>query len=255
MCYDIKASKEAQLKRARRYGDEKAVKEIEESILPLTDLPLFHATGFQHPKLLVYTNRDPKVPEVSTWGLVPHWVRDSKQKEKYWNNTLNARGESVFEKPSFRDAARQQRCIIPVDGFYEHHHFKGNTYPYFIHRKDREPLSLAGLWNEWTDPESGHTLHTFSIVTTKGNPMMARIHNNPRLEGPRMPLILPEELEDAWLAPGDDVLDLKALESLMLPYPEDALEAYTVNRLRGKEYSGNVPGISNEVLYPELAAS
>lgn len=252
MCYDIKASMEAQLKRARRYGDQEAIVEIEKKMVPLTDLPLFHTNGFQHPKLLIYTERSPAVPEVATWGLIPHWVKDSAQQKKYWNNTLNARGETVFEKPAFRDAARTHRCIIPIDGFYEHHHYKGNTYPFYIHRRDEQPLDLAGIWNEWTDPETGEIWRTFSIVTTRGNPVMARIHNNPRLEGPRMPLILPEELEEDWLAPVTDDLDLQALETLIQPYPEERLDAYTVGRLRGKEYKGNVPDISEEVTYPEL---
>ena len=254
MCYDIKASLNAQLKRARHYGDQKAIREIEEKIVPLTDLPLFHTSGFMHPRLLVYTERSPRVPEVATWGLVPHWVKDIAGRKKIWNNTLNARGETVFEKPAFRDAARYHRCIIPVDGFYEHHHFKGGTYPFFIHHKDREPLSLAGVWNAWTNPETGETTNTFSIVTTEGNPMMAKIHNNPRIKGPRMPLILPGELEDKWLQPIEDVLDIKAMEDLIRPYPETKLQAYTVDRLRGKGYKGNVAEINREVRYPELEA-
>ena len=252
MCYDIKASLKSQLKRARHYGDEKAIREIEERIVPYTDLPLFHASGFKHPKLLIYTEQSPKVPEVATWGLIPHWVKDQAGRDKIWNNTLNARGETVFEKPAFRDAAKTHRCIIPVDGFYEHHHFRGATYPFYIHRKNNEPLSMAGVWSAWTDPQNGGEIKTFSIVTTEGNPMMARIHNNPKMQGPRMPVILPEELEDKWLVPVKDDLDIKSLEDLLLPYPESELEAYTVDRLRGKEYKGNVEGISSRVPYPEL---
>ncbi len=253
MCYDIKASLNAQLKKARHYGDQNAIREIEEKIIPYTDLPLFHTTGFMHPKLLIYTERSPHYPEIATWGLVPHWVKDHGQRKKFWNNTLNARGENFFEKPAFRDAARHHRCVIPIDGFYEHHHYRGNTYPYFIYRKDREPLYLAGVWNAWKDPESGDYWNTFSIVTTEGNPMMARIHNNPKIEGPRMPLILPEELHDQWMQPVHDEVDIKAIVSLIQPYPEEELDAHTVGRLRGKEYGGNVEGISEEFLYPELA--
>lgn len=252
MCYDIKASLNAQMKRARHYGDESAIREIEEKLVPLTDLPLFHASGFQHPRLLIYTERSPRVPEVSTWGLIPHWVKDDAQRRKLWNNTLNARGETLFEKPAFRTSARYHRCIIAVDGFYEHHHFRGNTYPYFIHRHDGQPISLAGLWNEWTDPGSGETWNSFSIVTTGGNPMMSRIHNNPKLEGPRMPLILPDELDERWLMKVEDEVDIKAIEDLIKPYPEEELEAHTVARLRGKEYQGNVEGITQKVEYPEL---
>ncbi|MBT8322749.1 MAG: SOS response-associated peptidase [Eudoraea sp.] len=252
MCYDIKASLEAQLKRAIRFGDEEAVRQIEEQLVPYTDLPLYHASGFQHPRLLIYTDRSPEVPEVSVWGLVPHWVKDEAQLKKLWNNTLNARGETIFEKPSFRWAAMHNRCIIYVDGFYEHHHFKGKTYPFYLHRKDRQPLAFAGLWSEWTDPESGEVKNTFSIVTTTGNELLAKVHNNPKIKGPRMPLILPEELTDKWLEPVDDELDMQAIQELIQSYPADVLEAYTVHRLRGKEYPGNIPEINDPVTYSEL---
>ena len=253
MCYDIKASLEAQLKRARRDGDLHAIQEIEKKLIPLTDLPIFHASGFSHPKLLIYTSESPGIPIVASWGLVPHWVKDSAQLKKFWNNTLNARGETIFEKPAFRQAARYNRCLVYIDGFYEHHHFGGKTYPYFIYLKDNGPMILAGLWSEWTDRETGELWNTFSIVTTEGNPLLAKIHNNPKLKGPRMPLILPEEIADQWLMEVEDELDIKAVQAQILSYPEEALAAHTVARLRGKEYLGNVQQISEQVEYPELA--
>ena len=252
MCYDIKTSLEAQLKRALRRGDAQAAEEIREKLLPYTDLPLFHASGFSHPRLLIYTDQQPDFPSVATWGLVPFWVKDSKQQKSLWNRTLNARGETIFEKPSFRKAAESNRCLIYVDGFYEHHHQGSKTFPYYIHRKDGEPMVLAGLYSDWPDPDTGELLTTFTIVTTEGNPMMARIHNNPKLPGPRMPLILPDELADRWLDPVQDPLDRKALEDLIRSYPQEELEAYTVGKLRGKEYAGNVPEINRPVNYAEL---
>ncbi len=252
MCYDIKASLEAQLNRARRENDYQAIEEILEKLAPLTDLPIYHASGFSHPELLIYTDRSPNFPEVATWGLVPHWVKDNEQRKKQWNNTLNARGETIFEKPSFRYSAKNNRCIVYVDGFYEHHHFDGKTYPFYIFQKDNKPLALAGLWSEWKDPENGGIINTFSIVTTTGNKKMAKIHNNPKLKEPRMPVILPQELEDKWLQTIEDELDIKAIQELIKEYPEDELEAYTVHRLRGKEYMGNVPSISEKFVYDEL---
>ncbi|MEB8328436.1 SOS response-associated peptidase [Flavobacteriaceae bacterium KMM 6897] len=252
MCYDIKASLEAQLNRAKRRGDKKAVEEILKELVPLTDLPLHHASGFSHPKLLIYTDRSPDFPEVSSWGLVPHWVKDNAQLKKLWNNTLNARGETIFEKPSFREAAKNSRCIIYIDGFYEHHHFKGNTYPFFIHSKYNRPIALAGLWSEWYDDITKTVLNTFTIVTTTGNSMMAKIHNNPKLKEPRMPVILPTELEEQWLNPVHDNLDKQKLETLITAFPKNELEGYTVGKLRGKEYKGNIPEISNKLDYKEL---
>jgi putative SOS response-associated peptidase YedK len=252
MCYDIKASLEAQLKRALRRGDEQAAHQVREHLLPLTDLPLYHASGFSHPRLLVYTDASPDYPSVAAWGLVPHWVRSREQQKRLWNQTLNARSETVFEKPAFRDAARDHRCLLYLDGFYEHHHYRGKTYPFFVSRSDGQPMALACLYSDWADPETGELWTTFSIVTTVGNPLMAKIHNNPKVNGPRMPLILPDALADQWLRPVRDPLDQEALQELMQPYPETELRAHTVGRLRGREYQGNVPEISREVVYPEL---
>ena len=252
MCYDIKATYETQLKRARRKGDLAAVAEILEKLIPFTDLPLYHASGFSHPEMLIYTADSPEYPSVATWGLVPHWVKDEAQLKKFWNNTLNARGETIFEKPAFRESANNKRCIIYIDGFYEHHHFNKKIYPYFIHRKDEKPIALAGLWSEWINPETNGRMNTFSIVTTVGNSMMSKIHNNPKIKGPRMPLILPDELEDEWLKPIKDDLDQQKIQNLIQSYPDGELKAYTVGKLRGKDYVGNVENISDKVVYEEL---
>ena len=199
--------------------------------------------------MFIYTDIEPKIPSVATWGLIPHWVKDESQKKKLWNKTLNARGETIFEKPSFRYSARNKRAILYVDGFYEHHHFGGKTYPFYISRKDGQPMAFAALWSDWQDPETGEWTQSFTIVTAEGNSMMAKIHNNPKLIGPRMPLILPEELEEAWLQPINDELDIKAIQELIRSYPDEELQAHTVAKLRGKEYKGNVPEITEEVNY------
>ncbi|MDF4202189.1 SOS response-associated peptidase [Maribacter sp. SA7] len=250
MCYDVKTSLEAQLKRAKRSQDLKAIEEIVEKLGPLTDLPLHHASGFSHPEVLIYTNDDPFYPIVATWGLIPHWVNSVEQQKKIWNSTLNARVETIFEKPAFRDAANEKRCILYVDGFYEHHHYDDNTYPFFIHRKNNEPLALAALWSEWIHPEHGGTINSFSIVTTVGNGMMAKIHNNPKLKEPRMPLMLGENMEEQWLTSSADFE--KELEGLLSSNNHVALQAHTVGKLRGKNYAGNIESIAQEVVYKEL---
>ena len=252
MCYDIKSSYEAQLKRARRKGDLAAVTEILENLIPMTDLPLHHASGFSHPELLIYTDDSPHFPTIAAWGLVPHWVKDEAQLKTFWNNTLNARGETIFEKPSFKQAAKTNRCLIYIDGFYEHHHFNKKTYPFFIQRKDDQPMALAGLWSEWINPETSGRMHTFTIVTTEGNSMMAKIHNNPKIKGPRMPLILTDALEDEWLHPIANNFDQQKIKALIKSYPEDQLKAHTVGKLRGKDYKGNVEHISDAFVYEAL---
>ena len=250
MCYDVKTSLEAQLKRAKRSQDLKAIDEIVEKLGPLTDLPLHHASGFSHPEVLIYTNEDPFYPMVATWGLIPYWVNSVEQQKKIWNSTLNALVETIFEKPAFRDAANEKRCIFYVDGFYEHHHFNNNTYPFFIHRKNNEPIALAALWSEWIHPEHNGTINSFSIVTTVGNGMMAKIHNNPKLKEPRMPLMLANEMEEEWLSSSADFE--KELEGVLSSNNNMALQAHTVGKLRGKSYAGNIESIAQEVVYKEL---
>lgn len=251
MCYDIKASLEAQLKRARRDDNLKAIEEIMERLVPLTDLPIHHASGFSHPELLIYTNRSPDFPEVATWGLIPHWIEDESQQTKFWNNTLNARGETIFDKPAFRESAQHYRCLVYVDGFYEHHHFQGKTYPFYIYRKDAEPLILAGLYSEWRNPDTRGVINSFSIVTTEGNALLSKIHNNPKLKAPRMPLILEDSSAEDWLQDIESTSEAD-IKSLIKKYPTEALKAHTVSKLRGKAYKGNVEDIANEVLYAEL---
>jgi putative SOS response-associated peptidase YedK len=248
MCYNVKTLLRSQLKRAQRDGNEQAVQEIQLSLFELGVADLHQVSGFSHPKLLIYPDVH-SLPVVATWGLVPHWVKDNEGKVKIWNSTLNARGETIFEKPSFRDSARSKRCLIYLDGFYEHHHKAGKTYPFFISRKDGEPFPVACLWAEWMDKENKSKLITFSIVTTKANEMMSRIHNNPKLEGPRMPVILLDEIADRWLDPS---LSQKELTQLLLPFDDEFLTTHTVARISGKESKGNVPEATDEYLYEEL---
>lgn len=254
MCYDIQAQLETQLKRANRDGDVHAIEEIKSRLGKFTGHPYHHVSGFKHPKLIIYTNEQPYEPIISQWGLAPYWVKDKKQLYSAWNKTLNARAETIFELKSFKSSAIHRRCLISVDGFYEHRHFKGKTYPHYIYRKDNHPMTLAGLWREWTDKVTGEILNTFSIVTTTANPMMEIIHNNPAAsEEPRMPLILPEELENKWLQNYEEELAEQAISELIKPYPEEEMTYHTVDRLRGKQYKGNVPEIDEEVEYPELS--
>lgn len=254
MCYDIKSSLEKQLRRAILDGDKAAIDQINEklSIFTPDQIELHHSSGFDHPNLIIYTNKEPYKPILSQWGLVPHWVKNVNQKNSLWNRTVNARGESIFENPSFRSSAKSQRCLIYLEGFYEHRHFKGKTYPYFISHKKEELFAVAGLYSTWFDKEMESMLNTFSIVTTKANKLMSKIHNNPKLAEPRMPLILPKALENNWLEPIIDENDKKLLQELIQPYPDNELRAYTVGKLRGKDAVGNVKEVSNEVEYSAL---
>lgn len=252
MCYGVKARTEMALRIAKSRGDKESAEKLTQLLNPFPDLDLHYANAFTHPRLVVYTDAAPRDPQLSLWGLVPAWVKDDAQRKQLWNQTLNARGESIFEKPAFRSSARTKRCIVHVEGFYEHHHFGKKTYPYFIHLKDRPHFALAALWEQWKDKESGELLHTFSIVTTEGNDLLKRIHNNPKLEGPRMPVILTETEEELWLSPINSPADEEALKTLIKPYPAEAMAAHPVRPLLGKEGTGNAEGASDPFEYPEL---
>ncbi|MEM7740151.1 MAG: SOS response-associated peptidase [Pseudomonadota bacterium] len=253
MCYDVKVLLESQLKKARHEGDQATIDEIIEKLVPYTDLPIHHASGFNHPDVLIYTEEDPNFPTVATWGLIPHWVKSEEQKNKLWNSTLNARGETIFEKPSFKNSAQQKRCVVYVDGFYEHHHYNGQVYPFYISLKSKKPMVLAGLYDEWQKSvESPSIWKSFTIVTQKGNGIMRKIHNSPKLKEPRIPLILDEEQEKTWLKPIKTEDDLAAIEQLIAAENTMELSYHTVSKLRGKEYLGNVEQISSLHTYAEL---
>jgi len=252
MCYGVKARTEMALRIAKSRGHGDAVEKLTKLLHPFPDFDLHYANGFTHPRLVVYTDAAPHDPLLSTWGLIPSWVKDSAQRDHLWNQTLNARGGTIFEKPAFRSSARNKRCIVHVEGFYEHHHFGKQTYPYFIHLKHRPQFALAALWEEWKDKTSGALVHSFTIVTTEANDLLRRIHNNPKLDGPRMPVILTEEEEDLWLAPLNNAADEDAIKRLIRPFPAEAMMAHTVRPLLGKAGSGNTTLASEEFQYPEL---
>jgi len=151
------------------------------------------------------------------WGLVPYWAKDI----KIGARCINAMAETVASKPAFRDAfARGQRCIVPVDAFYEWKKIGASKQPYAIVGADGLPLSLAGLWERWKDRVSGNTLQTFTIITTTPNDLCAPIHE-------RMPVILPREKWAAWL--GEHEADPGELRWMILrPYSADLMRVYPV---------------------------
>ncbi len=253
MCYDVQAKLETLLKRAIRFHDLEGIKKIREELEPYYS-NYYHTSGFAHQSLLIYNNDNPIIPSPAIWGLIPHWVKDQQQKIKLWNNTINARIETIFEKPSFRASAKNKRCIIYLDGFFEHHYYKGKAYPFFIYRKDKQPVTIAGLWSEWLDKDSGELIKSFTLVTTKANEFMAKIHNNPKLKEARMPLILSEKAEDLWLDIKNETDLKKNLKQLLRPFAEDELTCHTVQKLRGKNALGNIPEASAPFVYDELVA-
>ena len=151
------------------------------------------------------------------WGLVPQWARDA----AIGNRMINARAETVAEKPAFRAAFRQRRCLIVADGFYEWRKAPdGAKQPYFIARADDAPFAFAGLWERWQLP-GAEPLETCAIITTDANQTLAPIHH-------RMPVILAANDHDAWLDP--EAPSAEALTALLRPAPADAVTAQAVGR-------------------------
>lgn len=152
------------------------------------------------------------------WGLIPSWAKDP----KIGNRLINARAETLAEKPSFRNAYKRRRCLIFADGFYEWKQLEGDDQktPFFIHRKGKRPFAFAGLWEIWYDPD-GSEIRSCTIITTEPNKVVSRLHN-------RMPVILTEDARREWIAPGEANTD--NLQQYLQPYPGDDLQAYPVSR-------------------------
>ena len=147
------------------------------------------------------------------WGLVPSWAEDP----SIGNKLINARAETLAEKPSFRDAYKKRRCLILVDGFFEWQQVDRRRLPSYIHQTDDRPMSFAGLWETWN--KGDEPLATCTIVTTGPNELVAPLHN-------RMPAIIPPEERDAWL---DSDTPPEIIRSLLRPYEGGDLEAYRVS--------------------------
>ena len=131
------------------------------------------------------------------WGLIPHWAEDASIGYKM----INARAETVAEKPSFRDAYRKRHCLIPVSGFYE---WKGNgrqKLPYYFYRQDEEPFALAGLWEQWHNAQNNQVIESCTIITNSANSLVAPVHH-------RMPVVIEQPEIDQWLDTAHNSADL-----------------------------------------------
>lgn len=152
------------------------------------------------------------------WGLIPPWAKD----EKVGYTMINARAETLMNKPSFRTAFKKRRCLIIADSFYEWNRSnKKSKTPLRFKLKTNELFGMAGLWEHWKSPE-GNSIFSCTIITTTANQLMESIHD-------RMPVILKPEDEKKWLNPSNT--DLKNLTDLLKPLPENLMEAYEVSSL------------------------
>jgi putative SOS response-associated peptidase YedK len=158
------------------------------------------------------------------WGFIPSWAKDP----SIGNKMINARSETVSEKPAFRSAFKKKRCLVIADGFYEWRAEGKKKFPMYIRLKSGEPFGFAGLYNDWTSPDGKQTL-TCTIITTEANEAVKPIHD-------RMPVILPRDKEDIWLNPAYE--DNDELFTVLKPYLAEDMEAYEVStRANSPQYN------------------
>ena len=170
-------------------------------------------------QIAIVANNGEQRIEYYVWGLIPFWAKDP----NLGLRLINARSETIAEKPAFRSSFQKKRCLILADGFYEWSsspESKAKT-PMYIRLKSHKPFAFAGLWDIWTSP-NGNEIRSCTIITTSPNPLMAPIHN-------RMPVILSPEEYQAWITPGQ--IQPSTLVPLLDPYPADEMEAFPVSRL------------------------
>ncbi|MDO5572037.1 MAG: SOS response-associated peptidase [Bacteroidales bacterium] len=160
--------------------------------------------------------------EIFNWGLIPNWVKSEQSALEIRKGTVNARNDSVFVKPSFKNIIYNQRCIIPSTGYFEWRQEDKNKIPYFIFIPESKIFSMAGVYDKWVNPSTGEIINSYSIITTTTNPLTDYIHNTKH----RMPVILSKENELKWL---DSNLNKESIEKLMIPYNAKKMDAYILN--------------------------
>ena len=151
------------------------------------------------------------------WGLIPHWAKTA----SIGSRMINARAETVAQRPAFREAFRRRRCLVLADGFYEWQRAGSVRKPMRIVMESGEPFAFAGLWAMWRDSE-GNRIPSCTIITTEANDLLRPIHS-------RMPVILPREMEEFWL--DRDVQDTAVLENALTSYPSELMQTYQVSTL------------------------
>lgn len=172
------------------------------NIAPGTDIPTIR-----------HSPEGKRVMHLLRWGLVPHWAKDP----SIGNKLSNARGETVAEKPSFRDAFKRRRCLVPADGFYEWKAEGKLKQPYYFSMKDGEPFALGGVWESWRTPD-GEILRTCCLITTGPNEIMLPVHD-------RMPVIVAPDSYEQWLT--GESADAQAL---VKPYSVEDMQAWAVSK-------------------------
>jgi putative SOS response-associated peptidase YedK len=178
------------------------------------DLPRFNIAPTQDAPVLL-SDAGRRVLDVFRWGLIPWWAKEA----SVGNRMINARAEGITTRAAFRDAFQRRRCLVPASGFYEWMKVKGGKVPQWIHPADGQPLTFAGLWEQWRPARDAEPVLSFTILTTTPSRDVDAIHD-------RMPVVVAPQDRDAWLAPDAEPEDLVAL---LRPAPEGTLRAYAIS--------------------------
>jgi putative SOS response-associated peptidase YedK len=170
------------------------------------------APGSTNPVIVIHERVEAVMMQ---WGLVPHWAKDLTATTR----PINARAESLAEKPMFRGLLKSQRCLVPASGFFEWKQERGKKIPFYVHLKDEPVFAFAGLYDTWKTPD-GIALNTYTIITTTPNSLMAPIHD-------RMPVILHPEDESRWISP--DPMSPEELHRIFAPFQIEGMNSYVIS--------------------------
>lgn len=195
--------------------------------------PIYVQSGFTFPIWPIITAETNFIP--MHWGLVPSWFRGTEPMEMA-RKTLNARVETLNDKASFKHLVQHQRCIIPSTGFFENQTIETHKKPFFIFPKNGVFFHMAGLYDLWTDVATRQTYHSFTVITTEANAMMAEIHNTKK----RMPLMLPEEQLDSFLQGKESI-------GSYAPLSEEQMSCHPINKRIFTSSDNNVPSVQHRV--------
>lgn len=213
----------------------------------------YHENGFDFLPSPIVTAENKNELSPFTWGLIPWWTKGPDAGLKLRVQTLNCVSEEMYDKPAFRDSAKEgKRCLIPCSGFFEWRWMdeKGKSkVPYYITLPGRKVFSIAGLYSTYRDRTTDQHYSTYTVLTTRANTLMEKIHNSKK----RMPVIIPREYEQDWLNPSlteEDVL------ALCQPLDATLMEGHTISKLiTNKKEETDVPRVLEPELYPDVIAA
>ncbi len=208
--------------------------------------PVFHGNGFTFMRWPVITTEHPQIIQLYHWGLIPFWCKSMDAANDLRLHTLNAIAETAWDKPSYKHCVKRKRCLVISSGFFEWRTIGKKKFPYFIQLRSRDLFAMAGLYDMFTDTQSGELIQTFTILTCPANSLLEKIHNSKK----RMPVILSKQDEQHWLKAE---MNKEEFLSLTKPYDTDDMKAHTISkRITSRTEDTNVPEVLDEFIYEDI---